>query len=302
MPSGRHITFERNAHSPAQTGYAAGRNRYGSTLPSTSRHSGLLVLGSPGVEGVLAGGRSQEPTYRGGGRGLTFFIFNFFQPTRAERPCQRSECWERYRTCPLSYTHGNRTRTEGVPVAAPAWYPLSGFLVCFLGWARGRSFNGSAVMPEPSAPAGNWGMSSLTGFLEGSVLNVFASSPAEKAKGAGDRKNPGGGVGAGAMQVQTSKQKPLMGLSQHSNEHCGDCGATAASSKPRRTASSASLESDLPELGRLERTKTPNTSVATSDEEPACRGNDVSSKKHKTPKNTKRLAAFWLSEACKLDF
>lgn len=128
-----------------------------------------------------------------------------------------------------------------------------------MGLARGQRVNGSAVMPDPAA--GNWGLTSLTGFLEGSVLNVFASGPAEKVEGAGEggRGGAGGSSAAGAMQVQkTSKPQQL----------CGD----AASSKPGRTTSTASLESDLPELGRLERTKTPVTSVPTSDEEPACRG------------------------------
>lgn len=135
-----------------------------------------------------------------------------------------------------------------------------------MGLARGERVNGSAVMPDPAA--GNWGLTSLTGFLEGSVLNVFASGPAEKVEGAGEggRGGAGGSSAAGAMQVQkTSKPLPGVGLPQ---QLCGD----AASSKPGRTTSTASLESDLPELGRLERTKTPVTSVPTSDEEPACRG------------------------------
>eukprot|EP00752_Nemacystus_decipiens_P011756 g10432.t1 len=117
-------------------------------------------------------------------------------------------------------------------------------------------------MPEPAA-AGSWGLTSLTGFLEGSVLNVFASGSAEKAEGAGEEGPGGAGGGVGAMQVQQQTSKPMPeGVSQ---KLCDD----ASSLKPNRTASSASLESDLPELGRLERTKTPTTSVPTSDEEPA---------------------------------
>lgn len=163
--------------------------------------------------------------------------------------------------------------------------------------------NGSAVMPEPAA---GWGLTSLSGFLEGSVLNVFASNPEEEAKGAGDggeaeREN------AGAMQVQTSTHHQATGLPQQQL-----CGATA-SGKPSRTASSASMESDLPELGRLERTKTLNAcSVAVSDEEePACRGGEVSSKMSRSRKShlpsqnpSTRLTAFQVFRVAhaKLDF
>lgn len=187
---------------------------------------------------------------------------------------------ERYHTCRLRRrdTAGDRgsifiielTQSAGV-VCSPR--PRSFLPVLLIGLPERASTVLPCVMPEPAAE-GNWGLTSLTGFLEGSVLDVFAANPAEKAKGAaGEEGGSGAGASAsaaasaasaGSMQVQ--QQTPL-GLSQQQL-----CGATATS-KPGRMVSSASLESDLPELGRLERTKapTPMTSVPTSDEE-ACRG------------------------------
>lgn len=125
----------------------------------------------------------------------------------------------------------------------------------------------------------------MTGFLESSVLNVFASSPAEKDSGAGEEGQGGAesssDAATGSMQVQPPSKQ--LGLSHQQQTKLS---GVPASSKPGRTVSSASLDSDLPELGRLECTKTPNTSVPTSDEEPACRGSSgnqvVSLKKSKT--------------------
>lgn len=166
----------------------------------------------------------------------------------------------------------DRSVVEGPSRAPVRSLSLGPALVLIFGREARQRFSMPA---EPAAAAGSWGLPSLTGFLDGSVLNVFASSPADKEKAAGEG-DEGRGASPGTMLVQTSKPKPLpIGVSQQL------CGGPTASSKPRRTGSNTSVESDLPELGRLERYKTPTTSVATSDEEPACRGSEVSSKNPK---------------------
>lgn len=117
-------------------------------------------------------------------------------------------------------------------------------------------------MPETAAGPG-WGLGALTGLFESNVLsNVFASVVDGKGK------DGEGEADAGAVThvpPRSRQQRQSAGLEPTPPP------AVGSADRMTRLASDTGSENDLPELGPLQRYKTPATSVPTSDDEPAGR-------------------------------
>lgn len=125
-------------------------------------------------------------------------------------------------------------------------------------------------MPEPTAAAAaapGWGLNTFTGLFESGVFNVFGSTAA----GGGEGKGGGGGEAAAITHV------PLRSGQQQRQQKPSSPTKGGSADTVTRLASGENSESDLPELEPLHRSKTPVTSVPTSDEEPpGRRGAEVS--------------------------
>ncbi|CAM9803342.1 unnamed protein product, partial [Scytosiphon promiscuus] len=114
-----------------------------------------------------------------------------------------------------------------------------------------RGVEVSAQAPPGAFPSGV--LSSFAGMIEGGVLKVFGSNTAAGEGGAGGQD--------GSVQQQ---QKEEDGEKHHPASAQEQTPPRAA--KPTRTSSEQSMESDLPELGRLERSPTSATLTPSSHE------------------------------------
>lgn len=163
-------------------------------------------------------------------------------------------------------------------------------------------FCGQIRMPEAPNPAasstadGPRLLSTLTGLFEGGggmLQSVFASNSAEEkvdggSGGGGSRKGEEAGAGAGSSERPQSlgRQQPrgegapaAAAVLAHPTKTTANLRGPAAKANSYTTMPSATSAEgdlpDLPELGRLERTKTPN--MLEGDWEEECSSNNNSS-------------------------